>query len=58
MGRGLTFICRRWRAILRRGFGTTFLLQAEAELGIPKGSIKGTVLIETILATFEMDEIL
>ena len=33
-------------------------VQAEAELGIPKNSIKGTVLVETILATFEMDEIL
>jgi malate synthase len=31
---------------------------AETELGIPKGSIRGTVLIETILAAFEMDEIL
>jgi malate synthase len=31
---------------------------AESQLGIPAGSIKGTVLIETILATFEMDEIL
>src|SRR5271156_4469728 len=31
---------------------------AEAELGLPKNSIKGTVLIETILATFEMNEIL
>jgi malate synthase len=31
---------------------------AEEELGIPRGSIKATVLIETILAAFEMDEIL
>ncbi|MDV6375947.1 malate synthase A [Deinococcus sp. ZS9-10] len=31
---------------------------AEETLAIPHGSIKGTVLIETILATFEMDEIL
>jgi malate synthase len=31
---------------------------AESELGIPQGSIKATVLIETILAAFEMDEIL
>ena len=30
----------------------------EETLEIPHGSIKGTVLIETILATFEMDEIL
>ena len=31
---------------------------AETLLDIPQGSIKATVLIETILATFEMDEIL
>jgi len=31
---------------------------AQKELGIPRGTIKATVLIETILATFEMDEIL
>jgi malate synthase len=31
---------------------------AEDRLGIPKGAIKATVLIETILAAFEMDEIL
>jgi malate synthase len=31
---------------------------AQDELGIPRGSIKATVLVETILAAFEMDEIL
>jgi len=31
---------------------------AQAELGIPRGTIKATVLIETILATFECEEIL
>lgn len=31
---------------------------AQEELGIPVGTIKATVLIETILAAFEMDEIL
>lgn len=31
---------------------------AEQELGIPYGTIRATVLIETILAAFEMDEIL
>ena len=31
---------------------------AQNELGIPQGTIKATVLIETILAAFEMDEIL
>jgi malate synthase len=33
-------------------------VMAQQELGIPQGTIKATVLIETILATFEMDEIL
>ncbi|HKE08088.1 MAG TPA: malate synthase A [Candidatus Acidoferrum sp.] len=31
---------------------------AQEKLGVPRGSIRATVLIETILATFEMDEIL
>jgi malate synthase len=31
---------------------------AEEELELPRGSIKATVLIETVLAAFEMDEIL
>jgi malate synthase len=33
-------------------------LAAQKALGVPKGTIKATVLIETILAAFEMDEIL
>ncbi len=31
---------------------------AQAELGIPHGTVRATVLIETIPAAFEMDEIL
>ncbi len=31
---------------------------AQAHLGLPRGTIRATVLIETILAAFEMDEIL
>ena len=31
---------------------------AQDELGIPRGSVRATVLIETVLAAFEMDEIL
>jgi len=31
---------------------------SEKEIGIPQGSVRATVLIETILAAFEMDEIL
>jgi len=33
-------------------------VMAQYELDVPQGSIKGTVLIETVLASFEMDEIL
>ena len=33
-------------------------VHAQAALGLPTGTIKATVLIETILAAFEMDEIL
>jgi malate synthase len=33
-------------------------LDAQASLGLPKGTVRATVLIETILAAFEMDEIL
>jgi malate synthase len=32
--------------------------KAQADLGVPHGSIRATVLIETILASFQMDEIL
>ena len=31
---------------------------AQGELGLPKGTVRATVLIETILAAYEMDEIL
>ena len=50
--------CRSSRAISRRGCGTTSSSMAQDELGVPRGTIKATVLIETILAAFEMDEIL
>ena len=33
-------------------------IHGQVALGIPRGSIRATVLIETILAAFEMDEIL
>lgn len=40
-----------------RLWNDAFLL-AEERLGLPSGTIKATVLVETILAAFEMDEIL
>ena len=33
-------------------------LWTETKLGLPRGSVKACVLIENVLATFEMDEIL
>jgi len=33
-------------------------VMAQDLIGVPQGTVKGTVLIETILATFQMDEIL
>jgi malate synthase len=33
-------------------------LHAQTKLGLPKGTIRATVLVETIMAAFEMDEIL
>jgi len=33
-------------------------VHAQAAIGVPRGSVRATVLIETILAAFEMDEIL
>ena len=33
-------------------------VKAQRDLGVPRGAIRATVLIETILAAFEMDEIL
>ena len=54
---GPTSICRSWRATSRRGCGTTSSLVAGAARG-GAGTIRATVLIETILAAFEMDEIL
>ena len=56
--RASTSTCPRWRAISRRACGTTSSCFAQNELGMPQGTVKATVLIETILAAFEMDEIL
>ena len=50
--------CRRSRAISRRGSGTRSSSSPQERLGLPLGTIKATVLIETLPAAFEMDEIL
>jgi len=57
-GSGPYFYLPKMESHLEARLWNDVFVQAEAELGIPSKSIKGTVLIETILATFEMDEIL
>jgi len=57
-GSGPYFYLPKMESHLEARLWNDVFVQAEAELGIPKNSIKGTVLIETILAAFEMDEIL
>jgi malate synthase len=57
-GSGPYFYLPKMESHLEARLWNDVFVQAERELGIPHGSIKGTVLIETILATFEMDEIL
>jgi malate synthase len=57
-GSGPYFYLPKLESHLEARLWNDVFVQAESELGLPKNSIKGTVLIETILATFEMDEIL
>src|SRR6202789_2344431 len=57
-GSGPYFYLPKMESHLEARLWNDVFVQAEEELAIPAGSIKGTVLIETILATFEMDEIL
>src|ERR1700693_2405845 len=57
-GWGPCFYLPKMESHLEARLWNDVFVKAEAELWIPAGSIKGTVLIETILAAFEMDEIL
>jgi malate synthase len=57
-GSGPYFYLPKMESHLEARLWNDVFVQAERELGIPEKSIKGTVLIETILASFEMDEIL
>ena len=56
--RARTSTCPSWRATSRRALWNDVFVAAQDALGIPRGTIRATVLIETILAAFEMDEIL
>ncbi len=57
-GSGPYFYLPKMESHLEARLWNEIFVAAERELGIDAGTIKATVLIETILAAFEMDEIL
>ncbi|HEV2500504.1 MAG TPA: malate synthase A [Terriglobia bacterium] len=57
-GSGPYFYIPKLESHLEARWWNDVFLFAQDHLGIPRGSIRATVLIETILAAFEMDEIL
>lgn len=57
-GSGPYFYLPKMESHLEARLWNDVFVNAQNELGIPQGSIKATVLIETILASFEMNEIL
>src|SRR2546425_12157 len=57
-GTGPYFYLPKLESHLEARLWNDVFVLAQQELGIPQGTIRATVLIETILATFEMDEIL
>jgi malate synthase len=57
-GSGPYFYLPKLESHLEARLWNDVFVEAQAQLGIPGGSIRATVLIETILAAFEMDEIL
>ncbi len=57
-GTGPYFYLPKMESYLEARLWNDIFLRAQALLDIPQGTIKATVLIETILAAFQMDEIL
>ncbi len=57
-GAGPYFYLPKIESHLEARLWNDIFVMAEDELGLPQGTIKATVLIETILAAFEMEEIL
>ncbi len=57
-GTGPYFYLPKMESHLEARLWNDVFIYAQKQLAIPKGTIKATVLIETILASFEMDEIL
>ncbi len=57
-GTGPYFYLPKMESHLEARLWNDIFVMAQQEVGVPNGTIRATVLIETILATFEMDEIL
>ena len=57
-GAGPFYYLPKMESHLEARLWNDIFVMAQNELGIPQGTIKATVLVETILATFEMEEIL
>ena len=57
-GSGPYFYLPKMESHLEARLWSDIFIRAQKKIGLPQGSIRATVLIETILATFEMDEIL
>ena len=57
-GSGIYFYLPKMESHLEARLWNSIFVDAQNELGVPQGSIKATVLVETILATFELNEIL
>jgi malate synthase len=57
-GTGPYFYLPKLESHLEARLWNDIFVMAQDDLGIPRGTIKATVLIETILAAYEMDEIL
>ncbi|MDY0331338.1 MAG: malate synthase A [Thiomonas sp.] len=57
-GAGPYFYLPKMEGHLEARLWNEVFVLAQQELGLPQGTIRATVLIETILAAFEMDEIL
>jgi malate synthase len=57
-GAGPFFYLPKMESHLEARLWNDIFVMTQDELGLPQGTIKATVLVETILAAFEMDEIL
>ena len=57
-GSGPYFYLPKMESHLEARLWNDIFVFSENELGVPRGSIKATALIETVVAAFEMDEIL